>query len=63
MTIKLPPEIATRLKAQDTMVLRSALEFMDNKLIEQLKQSKDDVRYIQGFSAAVDMLLDLTKKH
>jgi len=62
MIIKVPTEMSERLKAQDTTVIGGVLEFLDAKLIEQLKQSKEDVRYIQGYSAAVDMLKGLIKK-
>lgn len=62
MTIKVPPSLGDRLKSQDTTVLRGVLEYVDGKLIEQLKKSTEDVRYVQGYSAAIDMLIDLATR-
>lgn len=61
MTFKIDPEITKRLKAQDLTMVREVLASIDKQLIIKLKQSKDDVRYIQGFSAAVDYLDALIK--
>jgi len=61
MVIKVDPESIKRLKSQDPTVLRRVLSELDSKLTVQLKQSKEDIRYIQGFSAAVDFLSDLIK--
>jgi hypothetical protein len=61
MTFKIDPEITKRLKAQDLTMVREVLASLDKQLVIKLKQSKDDVRYIQGFSAAVDYLDALIK--
>jgi hypothetical protein len=61
MTFKIDPEITKRLKAQDLTMVREVLASIDKQLVIKLKQSKDDVRYIQGFSAAVDYLDALIK--
>jgi hypothetical protein len=61
MTFKVDPEITKRLKAQDLTMVREVLASLDEQLVKHLKQSKDDVRYIQGFSAAVDYLDALIK--
>ena len=61
MVIKLEADLTKRLKAQDQTVLKKVLEEIDIKIIEQLKKSKEDVRYIQGYSAAVDYINSLLK--
>ena len=61
MVIKLEADLTKRLKAQDQTVLKRVLEEIDIKIIEQLKKSKEDVRYIQGYSAAVDYINSLLK--
>ena len=60
MTFKINPEAIKKLKAQDSTILRGVLAELDSALIVHLKQSKEDVRYIQGFSAAVDYIMSLT---
>lgn len=61
MTFKIDPEITKRLKAQDLTMMREVLASLDVQLVKHLKQAKDDVRYTQGFSAAVDYLDALIK--
>ena len=61
MTFKINPEHLKRLQAQDSTVIRGVLAELNDQLVKRLKQDKEDIRYVQGFSAAVDYLLSLTE--
>ena len=62
MILKVPEQLAKELKSSDTSALRGVLDSLDAKLIEQLKLTKDDFRYTQGYSAAIDYLKALTRQ-
>ena len=62
MIVKLPEELVKGIKSSDTFALEGVLDFLDRKCIEQLKVNKEDFRYTQGYSAAVDYLRGLITK-
>ena len=62
MIVKLPEELVKGIKSSDTFALEGVLDFLDRKCIEQLKVNKEDFRYNQGYSAAIDYLRSLITK-
>ena len=62
MIVKLPEELVKGIKSSDTFALEGVLDFLDRKCIEQLKVNKEDFRYTQGYSAAIDCLRSLITK-
>ena len=62
MIVKLPEELVKGIKSSDTFALEGVLDFLDRKCIEQLKVNKEDFRYTQGYSAAIDYLRSLITK-
>jgi len=62
VVIQLESNLKDRLKSQDPTVMRRVLEEIDRQVIKNLKETKDDVRYVQGYSAAIDYLRDLIKQ-
>ena len=62
MIVKLPEELLKGIKSSDTFALEGVLDFLDRKCIEQLKVNKEDFRYTQGYSAAIDYLRSLITK-
>ena len=62
MIVKLPEELVKGIKSSDTFALEGVLNFLVRKCIEQLKVNKEDFRYTQGYSAAIDYLRSLITK-
>jgi hypothetical protein len=54
---KLTQEQKDRLRAGDKTLLLALLESSDEKIVEELRSNKDDVRFLQGASHIVQNLL------
>lgn len=61
MTPKVDPKAKERLQMQDLTILRGVLADVDRQVIAALKGNRDDVRFVQGYSAAIDFLQNLIK--
>ena len=62
MIIKPKKELINDLLSTNTVPLAAVLKDLDEKIIQILKTSSSDIRYVQGYSAAIDDLLSLLQK-